>query len=389
MKHLHILLVGFIMLCALCGCTEAAPPEHTSGSSTTETPAQTEHSHRFGKWEVLQPATCETDGISLRTCACGQTQEQPIVASGHKWSKVTCTTASSCTECGVAGEDALGHDLVDGVCTRCNESFRTQEDVQNILKIVHAQIYQIDSAGGVSVDIGWENTSAKTISYIYFEVGAYNAVGDPVRCQVRKEYNRDLCHTGPYLPGEKNYSVNQQGMYKKCDYVWDNVWYNDTAETIRIFQVRITYTDGSEILLNEAEAAMAMSDMTLSTNVTKVELDTISYTMYARDGKLPVKFALICDEGYQIRKYGTVRVRLRKAESAGLLDWTYGEVLHEATYTLTDDNYITSFSNEATIPVMTGLTQTGRITFELELLITFEDSQETITYRAICMANVL
>ena len=212
MKRTILLVWAFLLGLALCGCSQILDAVNTSSNTTGPTQSQT-HVHSFGKWSVIDEATCEADGLKRRSCSCGETEEAVIAASGHAWSEADCLNPATCSQCGLTQGDALDHNLEYGVCTRCQESFRTQEDVQNILKIVNADIYRIDSAGGVSVDIGWENTSDKTIKYITFEVCAYNAVGDPVRCQIRGYYNKELTHTGPYGPGEKNYDVNERGMY--------------------------------------------------------------------------------------------------------------------------------------------------------------------------------
>ena len=60
-------------------------------------------------------------------CACGgdavTPTTQPIETScPHNFSAATCTEGSSCNLCGVAGEEALGHDRVDGTCQRCGHS---------------------------------------------------------------------------------------------------------------------------------------------------------------------------------------------------------------------------------------------------------------------------
>ena len=54
------------------------------------------HEHTFGEWIVTVPATCTEEGEEQRTCACGETETRTVAA--------------------------LGHNYVDGVCTRCGES---------------------------------------------------------------------------------------------------------------------------------------------------------------------------------------------------------------------------------------------------------------------------
>lgn len=52
--------------------------------------------HTFGEWTTFVSSTCTTDGEQIRGCACGATESQSI--------------------------PALGHDYVDGYCTRCGAS---------------------------------------------------------------------------------------------------------------------------------------------------------------------------------------------------------------------------------------------------------------------------
>ena len=41
------------------------------------------HTHTFGDWTVTTPATCTTDGVETRSCACGETETRIIPATGH------------------------------------------------------------------------------------------------------------------------------------------------------------------------------------------------------------------------------------------------------------------------------------------------------------------
>jgi hypothetical protein len=389
MKRLFFLSLIFSLLFSLAGCfILPSLDENDVGNNIGSNETQA-HYHSYTKWQIIDEVGCEKDGLRTRICDCGEVEEQIIPAPGHDWNKADCVTASTCKNCSKTDGEALGHTLEYGICTTCEESFSTQEDVQRIIKIVNAGIYRIDSAGGVSIDIGWENTSDKTVRYANFTVTAYNAVGDPVRCEIRQKYDFVLQHTGPYQPGEKSYSINDRGLYDSSDYVWDNVLYNDNAKTIVISKIKLEYTDGTVIILNEKDVEMAFGEMTVSSVVDKIELDTISYTVHGKNGELSIKFAIICDEGYQVKKHGTVKVRMWEAKSTGILDWTYGKVIYEDTLSLTDDCYITSYSTEATLCFVPGFSKTGQHTFQLELTFTFEDSEEIITYTAICIARVI
>lgn len=41
------------------------------------------HTHSFGNWETVTPATCTEDGVQTRSCGCGETQTEAIPAAGH------------------------------------------------------------------------------------------------------------------------------------------------------------------------------------------------------------------------------------------------------------------------------------------------------------------
>ena len=61
----------------------------------------TDHTHAFGDWEETTPATCTTDGVETRSCACGETETRAIPATGHTFGDWTVTTPATCTADGV------------------------------------------------------------------------------------------------------------------------------------------------------------------------------------------------------------------------------------------------------------------------------------------------
>ena len=61
----------------------------------------TDHTHAFGNWEETTPATCTTDGVETRSCACGETETRAIPATGHTFGDWTVTTPATCTADGV------------------------------------------------------------------------------------------------------------------------------------------------------------------------------------------------------------------------------------------------------------------------------------------------
>jgi len=47
----------------------------------------------------------------------------------HSWTEATCTEPSACSVCGAVDGEALGHDIVDGACTRCDYEEETDDDL--------------------------------------------------------------------------------------------------------------------------------------------------------------------------------------------------------------------------------------------------------------------
>ena len=95
------------------------------------------HSYR----STVTSATCTTSGYTVHTCTrCGHSYTDglsPVL--GHDWADATCTEDGYCRRCGLAGEDAFGHDYVTKVtaptcttegytthtCSSCGDSYIT------------------------------------------------------------------------------------------------------------------------------------------------------------------------------------------------------------------------------------------------------------------------
>ena len=60
-----------------------------------------EHTHSYGEWEVVTPATCTTAGSRVRTCSCGEKETQSIPATGHKFGEWTTVKEATETEEGL------------------------------------------------------------------------------------------------------------------------------------------------------------------------------------------------------------------------------------------------------------------------------------------------
>jgi hypothetical protein len=79
-----------------------------------------EHVHVFGKWEVVVKPSCEEEGIEVRKCACGATEEKAVKAKGHTAEAIS-AVEPSCTQSG----------LTEGAkCADCQKVLEKQNPVK-------------------------------------------------------------------------------------------------------------------------------------------------------------------------------------------------------------------------------------------------------------------
>ena len=114
------MLISFVLvllLLALVACDRNKPqdpPTDTTGVETSEP-----HTHSWSEWATVKDATCTEEGLQERTCACGETEQQSIAATGHT-ETVDAAVDPTCTETG----------LTEGKhCSVCNEVLVAQEAV--------------------------------------------------------------------------------------------------------------------------------------------------------------------------------------------------------------------------------------------------------------------
>ena len=92
--------------------------------------------HTYGDWVITKNATCVAEGSKKRTCTvCGVEEVETIPATGvhtyGEWQvtkQATCTAdgtkTKTCTGCGATQSQViakLGHNYVNGTCTKCGE----------------------------------------------------------------------------------------------------------------------------------------------------------------------------------------------------------------------------------------------------------------------------
>lgn len=115
-------------ICDSCGAT--VTQKHYYGGDEFCDDCGYEHTHSLTHIPA-KDATCTTTGnVEYWSCsACGMTfsdeagtteiTEIVIPENGHSWNEATCITPKTCSVCGETEGEALGHNMVDGTCTRC------------------------------------------------------------------------------------------------------------------------------------------------------------------------------------------------------------------------------------------------------------------------------
>lgn len=95
--------------------------------------------------------------------------------------------------------------------------------------------YGPNSAGGVSVRLSFCNTGTKTIKYAVFQFVPVNSVGDVVSDQISGDPVKGGKYTGFVGPNSWANGV-----------IWENLWYNNSISSVRIKEVILQYSDGTE-----------------------------------------------------------------------------------------------------------------------------------------------
>lgn len=123
------------------------------------------HEHQLVK-EVIEPLTCETNGITRYTCECGYVNEEIKEALGHKYSTASCTQGEVCENCKHEKSSALGHTNEDGVCERCGyNSMKPMELSGSGSSVEKATIHKVSLPKGKYTVQIYANPDKKGSSY--------------------------------------------------------------------------------------------------------------------------------------------------------------------------------------------------------------------------------
>lgn len=107
--------------------------------------------------------------------------------------------------------------------------------------IISQGIDRINSAGGVSCYINFANVSGKTAKYVNFTVVPYNRVYDKTYSEVGGESEKIINVTN-FIPNNAEYSGK-----------WENVWYNNTIQSMKIEKIEMIFTDDTKMIISTSE----------------------------------------------------------------------------------------------------------------------------------------
>lgn len=108
------------------------------------------------------------------------------------------------------------------------------KELWNSIKVLEFK-HNVNSAGGVDVDIQFSNISQKTIKYVTFKIGVFNRVFDRINCTITHKNYFEVLYTGP---------LNKGATDKKH---WDPSYYNKDTYKAFITGVNIEYMDGAKL----------------------------------------------------------------------------------------------------------------------------------------------
>jgi uncharacterized FlaG/YvyC family protein len=138
--------------------------------------------------------------------------------------------------------------VVDISITKNTISSYVSED--SPIEIYSASITDVNSVGGVDVQIVWHNISDKTMKYVTFNVIPYNHVRDIIYSEVGNRSSIGLRVTGPIDNGEPYYYYDEFSRDYLGGSQWETVWYNGTIWYFKITSIDIIYMDNSTQTIN-------------------------------------------------------------------------------------------------------------------------------------------
>lgn len=128
-----------------------------------------------------------------------------------------------------------------------NESFRIVALKPTTKYIVRSFIFDKDSAGGITINIGISNLSQNRLKYANFAVKYYNNVDDQILNQIGNYKYMNCKLTGYVEPG-----TGKEGNW--------NGFYNYTTKYIKVSSVTLTYSSGNTTTIQRGNNALLIID---------------------------------------------------------------------------------------------------------------------------------
>ncbi|MCQ2419874.1 MAG: hypothetical protein MJ118_01930, partial [Clostridia bacterium] len=117
------------------------------------------------------------------------------------------------------------------------------DEARSIIRVTKVAVSNPDSAGGVELYFNFVNNAPKTIKYVYFGVTFYNAVGDVVTCEYKRDKINNCYDTGPFETGE-----GRNGTW----WHWGD-FYNWEIKSCKLVSSSMEYMDGTTRTFSEDE----------------------------------------------------------------------------------------------------------------------------------------
>lgn len=136
------------------------------------------------------------------------------------------------------------------------DAVKKQENFARLKTLTPAFIeifgWNMDSAGGIEVDITFTNCSPQKVKYVYFRGYFLNAVGDRCRNEITGSTEWKYRGVGPINPFPKTSDDSSYGH--RHTYFFSNPkFYSSIAHTFRLSSVTIEYMNGKKTTLSGAE----------------------------------------------------------------------------------------------------------------------------------------
>lgn len=135
------------------------------------------------------------------------------------------------------------------------QQIRDLENSPQAAKLERANVYikefgigEINSAGGVEPYAVLNNPNRQSsIKYLTIRATLYNAVGDVIGSSIGGRSSANLHFTGPLESQDGDTKVN-----------WKPIWYNSTADCIRIDSIQVTFLNGKVASFSGNAVRMAL-----------------------------------------------------------------------------------------------------------------------------------